>query len=70
MKSMMFKYIIEKWIWIVDVQQLHLGENMVEIARSTKVKVLFQGLHMTHVVFVLVYNFKFYILGSPFNIAF
>jgi len=26
------------------------------------VKVFFQGLYMTHVIFVLVYNFKFYIL--------
>ncbi len=30
-------------------------------------KVLFQGLHMTCVVFVLVYNFKFCILNTPFN---
>jgi hypothetical protein len=64
----MFKYIVEKWI--VHVQQLHLGENMVDKAKGAKVKVLFQGLHMTHVVFVLVYNFKLYILGSTFNISF
>jgi hypothetical protein len=31
-------------------------ENMVKGARGTKVKVFFQGLHMTHVIFVLVYN--------------
>jgi hypothetical protein len=47
-----------------------LGENMVKGVRDAKVKVFFQGLHMTHVIFVLVYNFKFYILGTPFSIAF
>jgi len=26
---------------------------------GTKVKVLFQGLHMTHVIYVLVYNLNF-----------
>jgi hypothetical protein len=46
------------------------GENMVEIARGTKVKVLFQGLHMTRVIYMLIYNFKFCILGTSFNIAF
>jgi len=35
---------------------------MIEGARGVKVKVLFQGLHMTHVIFVLVYNLKFHIL--------
>jgi hypothetical protein len=38
---------------------------MVKGTRATKVKVLFQGLHMTRVVFVLVYNFKICILGTP-----
>jgi len=47
-----------------------LGEIVVKRARGAKVKVLFQGLHMTHVIFVLVYNLKFYILDTPFNIAF
>ncbi len=42
-----------------------MGENMVKGARATKVKVFFQGLHMTRVVFVLVYNFKICILGTP-----
>jgi hypothetical protein len=32
------------------------GENTIKGARGTKVKVLFQGLHMTHVIYVLVYN--------------
>ncbi len=34
------------------------GENTVKGARGTKVKVIFQGLHMTHITFVLVYNFN------------
>jgi hypothetical protein len=46
------------------------GENMVKGARGTKVKVIFHSLHMTLIAFVLVYNFKFCILGTPFNIAF
>jgi hypothetical protein len=32
---------------------------MVKGARGAKVKVLFQGLHITCVIFVLVYDFKF-----------
>jgi len=36
-----------------------MGENIVKGAKGAKVKVFFQGLHMTHVIFVLVYNFKF-----------
>jgi len=44
-----------------------MGENMIKGARGIKAKVLFQGLQMTHVVSVLVYNFKFCILGTPFN---
>jgi hypothetical protein len=43
---------------------------MVKKAKGTKVKVFFQGLHMIHVIFVLVYNLKIYILSTPFNIAF
>jgi len=45
-----------------------MGENMIKGARGIKAKVLFQGLQMTHVVFVLVYNL-FCILGTPFNIV-
>jgi len=37
----------------------HIGENMVKRTRDAKVKVLFQILHMTHVIFVSVYNLKF-----------
>jgi hypothetical protein len=35
--------------------------------KGVKLKVLFQGLYMACIVFVLVYNFKFYILGTSFN---
>jgi hypothetical protein len=46
------------------------GENMVKGAKGAKVKFLFQGLHMTHVFFMLVYNFKICISNIPFNTAF
>ncbi len=48
----------------------HIGENMVKRAKDAKVKVLFQVLHMTHVIFVSVYNLKFYILYIQFNTAY
>jgi hypothetical protein len=47
-----------------------MGENMVKKTRGTTVKVFFQGLHMTLIVFVLVYNFIIYFLDTPFNIEF
>jgi len=47
-----------------------MGEIMIKGAKGAKVKVIFQGLHMTHVILALVYNFKFCISDSPFNIAF
>jgi hypothetical protein len=47
-----------------------LGENMVKGARGAKVIVLFQRLHMTRVILVLVYNLKICISNTPFNIAF
>jgi hypothetical protein len=40
------------------------------MVKGAKVKVIFQGLHMTHVIFVLVYNFKLCISGTPFNTTF
>jgi hypothetical protein len=46
-----------------------LGENIVKGARGAKVEVLFQGLHMTHVILVLVYNFIICISNTPFNTA-
>jgi hypothetical protein len=47
-----------------------LGEHIVKGAKGVKVKIPFQGLHMTRVIFVLLYNFKFFILDISFNIAF
>jgi hypothetical protein len=35
-------------------KKCHLGEIMVKGAKGAKVKVLFQGLHMTHVILALV----------------
>jgi hypothetical protein len=46
-----------------------MGENTVKGAKGTKVKVLFQELYMTCIIFVLVYNLKFYILDTQINIA-
>jgi hypothetical protein len=46
------------------------GEITVEGTRGTKVKVFCQRLHMTCVVYSLVYNLKFCISNTPFNIAF
>lgn len=40
------------------------GENIVNIVTDTKVKVLFQRLHITCVIFVLIYNFKICILDT------
>jgi hypothetical protein len=37
---------------------------MVKGVKGTKIKVVFQGLHMTHVIFVLVCNFKICISGT------
>jgi hypothetical protein len=53
-----------------DLETMLLSEIMVKGARGAKVNVFFQGLHMTRVIFVLVYNFKFCILDTPFNIIF
>jgi len=35
---------------------LQMGENTMKELKGAKVKVLFQGLHMTRVIIVLVYN--------------
>jgi hypothetical protein len=51
-------------------EQKIIGEIIVKRVKGAKVNVNFQGLHMTHVIFVLVYNLKFCILDTPFNIAF
>ncbi len=41
-----------------------MDENTTQGARGTKVKVLFQGLHMTYVISMLVYKFKICILDT------
>lgn len=46
-----------------------LGENMVKGAKNAKVKVIFQGLHMTCVIIVVIYTLNFYIIDTQFNIA-
>jgi hypothetical protein len=46
------------------------GEITIKGAKGAKVKVLFQGLHMTCVIPKLVYNLKFCISNTPFNTAF
>jgi hypothetical protein len=43
------------------------GENTIKGAMGAHVKVLFQGLHVTCVISMLVCNFKFYILDTQFN---
>jgi len=45
------------------------GENMVIGAKGAKVKIIFQALHMTCVIYALVCNLKFYILDTQLNIA-
>ncbi len=47
-----------------------VGEITAKGAKGAKVKVLFQGLHMTNVIFVLVYKLKFCISDTPFSTTF
>jgi hypothetical protein len=47
-----------------------MGQNIVKRAKGTKVKINFQILHMTCVMFVLVYNFETFILGTPLTLHF
>jgi hypothetical protein len=42
-----------------------LGESTTKGVRGAKVKVFFQGLHMTLVIFMLIYNLKICILSTP-----
>jgi hypothetical protein len=42
-----------------------VGENIVKGVKGSKVKVIFQGMHMICVIFVLVYDLKFCIFGYP-----
>jgi hypothetical protein len=53
-----------------DKQCQAMGEITIKRARGAKVKVLFQGLHMTCVIFMLVYNLKLSILDTPFKTTF
>jgi hypothetical protein len=55
------KYVLE-----IMIQK---GENTIRGAKGAKVKVFFQGLHMT-CVFVLVYNFQIYIFSTSFKLHF
>jgi hypothetical protein len=58
--------------WDIFYQYFNLkrGENIVQRAKGAKVKVFLQGLHMTRVIFVLVYNLKICISSTPFNTVF
>jgi hypothetical protein len=62
------KYCLNKIKVRLFTQQM--VENMIKGAKGSKVKVLFQGLHMTCVTFVSVYNLKIYILTTFVNITF
>jgi len=54
----------------IDSILSHMGEITVKGAKGTKVKVLFQGAHMTCVIPRLVYNFKKFISDTSFNTTF
>jgi hypothetical protein len=41
-----------------------MGEIMVKGTKGAKVKIIFQGHHMIHVIYVLVYNLVFSILDT------
>jgi hypothetical protein len=47
-----------------------LGKITIKGAKGAKIKVFFQGLQMTHIIYVSVYNSKFCISNTPFNTAF
>jgi hypothetical protein len=55
---------------VMPFLKLVWGEMTVERTKGTKIKVLFQGLHMTRDIFMLVNDLKFCILDTPFKIAF
>jgi hypothetical protein len=54
----------------IDPILSHMGEIMIKRAKGAKVKVIFQGLHMTCVILALVYNLKFLILDTPLRTTF
>jgi hypothetical protein len=47
-----------------------VGEITVKGAMGAEVKIIFEGMHMTLVIFALVYNLKLCISNTLFNIAF
>jgi len=47
-----------------------MGESMVKGAKGVKVKILFQGLHITCVIFVLVITLKFVFQIFPLTLHF
>jgi hypothetical protein len=47
-----------------------MGWNHNKKSQEHQRKSHFQGLHMTHVISMLVYNLRFCILDTPFNITF
>jgi hypothetical protein len=62
-------YICDKTLLKFSNFETYLGENIAKGAMGAKVKVLFQGLHITHLIRVLVYSFKFCILDTQLSIA-
>ncbi len=54
----------------IDSILSHMGEITVKRAKGAKVKVVFQGLHMTCVILALVYNLKFLISNTPLRTTF
>jgi hypothetical protein len=59
-------YLIEQLIQKVS----HMGAIMVKRARGTKIKVLFQILLMTRVIFMLVYNLELCIWNTPLHFTY
>ncbi len=55
-------------VWTLDFE--FKDEITVQGTKDTKVKVIFQGPHMICVMPALVYNLKFCLLNTPFNITF
>jgi hypothetical protein len=60
-------YICDKTLLKISNSETYLGENMAKGTKGAKVKVLFQGLHITHLIRVLVYSFKICILDTQLN---
>ncbi len=55
---------------LCDYGKILEGGITIKGITSTKVKVFFQGLQMTCVIYALVYNLKFCISNTPFNVSF